>query len=259
MGARAIWRGVITFKGVSLPVKLYSAVVDRAVHFHLLHKSDHVRLEQRMVNPRTGETVPNEAIGKAYPVNNELLVLVDKSDLEQLNPAPTRKIQVERFVPSDAISPEWYDRPYYLGPVAESDKEYYALAAAMDHQGFAGVARWVMRKREYAGALCSESGHLLLATLHSAREVISLSQLDAPTGRDLGAEEKSLARRLVESLAGTFQPEEYHDEYQQRVQELVDAKRKGKRVKARHKIARKPAARSLAESLRQSLQAAGSR
>jgi DNA end-binding protein Ku len=259
MVARAIWQGVITFKGVSLPVKLYSAVVDRAVHFHLLHKPDHVRLEQRMVNPRTGEVVPNESIAKAFPVSNELLVLVDKSDLEQLTPAPTRKIEIQRFVPSDAISPEWYDRPYYLGPSSDSEQEYYAFAAALAHQGDSGIARWVMRKREYAGALCSESGHLLLATLHSAREVISLSQLDAPTGRDLLAEEKNLAKRLVESLAGTYQPKEYHDEYQQRVQELIDAKRKGKRLKAPRKIARKPAAKSLAESLRQSLQAAGSR
>jgi DNA end-binding protein Ku len=116
-----------------------------------------------------------------------------------------------------------------------------------------------MRKREYAGALCAESGHLVLVTLHSAREVVSLSELEAPTGRDLLAEEKDLAKQLVESLEGTFQPEDYHDQYQQRVQELIDAKRKGKRLKAPRKITRKPAAKSLAESLRQSLRAAGAR
>jgi DNA end-binding protein Ku len=257
MKPRAIWQGVITCRGISVPVKLYSAVVDADVHFHLLHKKDGARLEQRTVNPKTGEAVDRSLVRKAYPVGDGELVLLNDRELDSLDPPPSREIEVARFVPSSAIPLEWYDRPYYLGPTPESAQAYAALVAALARLGRRGIARWVMREKEYVGALCSENGVLVLVTLYHAGEVISVSDLEPPPGRDLTAEEKSLAAKLVESLAGEFKPGEFHDEYQGLVRRLVEAKRRGKHLKKSPKPKPAPKTKSLADSLRGSLRALG--
>jgi DNA end-binding protein Ku len=255
MNTRAIWQGAITCSDVKLPVKLYSAVVDRNVHFHLLHKTDSVRLQQRMINPRTGEPVRHEEIRKGYPVEDRTLVLLDDVELDKLAPPPSREIEITRFVPSQAISLEWYHRPYFAAPTAESAKDYYAFASALARRDVRGIARWTMRKKACLGAFCAEDDHLVLVTLHSRGEVVSLSDLDPPSGRDLSSEERKLAEQLVKSLAGSFDPSEFHDEFQKRVRELVDAKNKGKTLRKPPHPSRRPIPKSLAESLRHSLRA----
>src|SRR5262249_10492537 len=152
----------------------YSAVVDRAVHFHLLHKKDHVRVQQRMLNPQSGQSVEHGEIRKGYPIDKTTYVLLDEDEIAQLVAESSRTIQVSRFVPSASISLEWYDRPYYLGPTSGHEKEYGALAGALANHDRRGILHWVMRKKEYAGALYSDSGHLLLITLHHTGEVVAI-------------------------------------------------------------------------------------
>src|SRR6185436_5238793 len=107
---------------------------------------------------------------------------------------------IERFVPSTEINHQWFERPYYLGP-DEKSNDYWALTEAMAHQGTQGVARWVMRKREYVGALRLEKGLLMLITLRFAGEVVPASQIEAPTGRKLDAREIKMAEQLVDALS----------------------------------------------------------
>jgi DNA end-binding protein Ku len=255
MNARAIWTGELTVDGMHLPVKLYSAVLDRDVHFHLLHKSDNTRLQQRMVNPETEQAVPREHTRKAYPLGDSEYILLDESELDRLEPPRSPKIEITRFVPSESVALEWFDRPYYLGPTAESSDDYYAFAAALAADEQCGIARWVMRKKEYVGALCAEDSHLLLITMHKAPEIVPSSDLEPPRGRDLSHEERDLAEQLVDSLTGKFQPSAYRDTYQDRVRELVKAKQKGKTLRKPRAPARRPPSKSLADSLRKSLTA----
>lgn len=256
MAVRAIWQGVLTLDRLSVPVKLYSAVVDRDVHFHLLHSKDRVRVEQRMVNPNTGETVEHANMRKGFPVGEGTYVLLEKEEIDRLAPASSRTIEITRFVPTESVSQEWYDRPYFLSPVSGHEKEYRALADAIRRQKRCGVARWVMRKKAYAGALCSDSGHLLLITLHHAEEVVAITDLDRPTGRDFSTEERSLAEKLVDSLAGDFKPDEFRDEYQAEVRKLIEAKQRGKKPPARRAPKPRPESKSLADALRRSVQTA---
>ncbi len=166
-----------------------------------------------------------------------------------------REVEVSRFVPMGAIEPQFFDRPYYLGPGDNAVVDYFALAQALEKKKCAGIVSWTMRKHSYVGALIVERGYLMTITLRFAEEVIPVRQLDPPQGRALNPKERELAVKLVDTLSGRFDPEAYHDEYQERVRKLIDAKRAGKKVT--HKRAkRRPEAGSLADSLRSSLKAA---
>jgi DNA end-binding protein Ku len=229
MAARAIWKGVVRIGSEALPVKLYSAVEDHDVHFHLLHDADHERVRQRMVNPETREEVPREQIQKGYPVDSGTFVVVTKEELASTAPEPSREIEITRCVPSAAVPEAWYARPYYLGPDGSSSA-YFALAEALRDAYRTAIARWVMRGRPYQGALRAHGEYLVLISLHHTGEVADLHELQAPSGREFDKRELQLAEQLIAALAGDFDANAFHDEHRARVLELIEQKAKGKKV-----------------------------
>jgi DNA end-binding protein Ku len=230
MAARAIWKGVIRFGAVSVPVKLYSAIEDRSVHFRLLHRQDRAPVRQALVNPETDEVVPYEQTGRAYLTEAGDRVLLEASELEALEPEPSRDIEILEFLPLQAIDHRWYDRPYYLGPDGESG-ELFALADALEAMQVEGLARWVMRNKAYVGALQLYRGYPMLMSLHHAEEVIPVEALEPPQGPSLDQRELGLARQLIGMLDAEFQPQEYRDEFRHRILAMVEAKARGKKVK----------------------------
>jgi DNA end-binding protein Ku len=252
MAARAIWKAVIKFGDFGIPVKLYSAVKDRNIHFHLLHDQDMVRLKQRLANAETGETVAYAAAQRGFEVERSVFVKLDEEFLESLKPKPSHDIEITRFVAPDLVDPQWYDRPYFVGPDDDETDEYFALVAALTQEKKEGIAKWVMRDKSYLGALRAEDGHLLLVTLRHSEQIVSAKELEPPEGRPLDKREQKLAQQLIEALADKFDPDDYHDEYRQRVLELIEAKSKGRKVAVKE-FKRKPAAKSLAKMLQASL------
>ena len=178
MAARAIRAGALKIGSSSLPVKLYSAVQDKSIHFHILDSKTMSRVKQHMVNPDTGEEVPQEDIRKAYEVERGTFVLVDEDELSKLEPKPSRDIDITRFVPAGHISHVWYDRPYYLGPAGNTD-DYFAFTRALQNENKEGIARWVMRNKSYAGSLRVNGDYLALITLRHSDEVLSDEALKA--------------------------------------------------------------------------------
>jgi DNA end-binding protein Ku len=254
MAARAMWKGVIRFGDLDVPVKLYAAVQERAVRFNLLHQKDETPVAQQMVNPATGKEVPRQEVRRGYQVEPGTFVVLDDAELEALEPKESRDITVSRFVPPDAIDSQWYDRPYWLGPDGDAEG-YAALSEALSSQKRVGVVHWVMRKKAYDGVLRPEGPHLALVTLRHADEVISVDQLKPPGGRKLEPKEFKLAQQLVAALEDTWNPAKYHDEYRKRVEELIETKRKGGTVKIEI-VEKKPPTESLANVLEKSLAAA---
>lgn len=224
--ARAMWKGVISFSGIRLPVKLYAAVEDRTIRFRLLHAIDRVPVKQRMVNPLTGSIVEHGKARRGLEVERDRFVLLRDQELEALEPQPSRNIAVTRFIDPQAVNHQWYDRPYYLGPDG-NPADYYAFARALEQRGREGIAHWVMRKKRYLGALRAESGHLMLMTLRHAEEVIPPEDLEAPSGRPLEARERDMGERFINALVEAFEPSRYHDEYRERVMQLIELKRRG--------------------------------
>ena len=207
MAARAMWKGAIKIGRTQLPVKLFSAVQDKGVHFRLLHKTDKEPLKQHMINADTGDVVEYADVKRGYVDQGGVVVMLDDEELDELEPEPSRNIEVLRFVPRTALSHGYYDRPYWLAP-EEGKSAYYALAAALESEEKKGIVRWVMRKKTYVGALVAEAGHLMLITLRHAGEVVEASELKAPGGRALDKKEMKLAEQLISALEGEFDPEE---------------------------------------------------
>ena len=232
MTARAIWKGDLKLDSTKVPVKLYSAVQDKTVRFHILEERSKTRVKQHMINPDTGEEIPNEEIQKGFEVEPGTFVILDDKELEALEPKGSREIEIAHFVAPDEIAPEFYDRPYYLGPDGDQGV-YFALAEALQNKEKEGIARWVMRKQPYVGALRAEDDHLVLFILRNAEEVLSAKDLPRPAGRAPDRKELSMAKQLVDLLKGEFDPKEYKDEYRARVMEFVEKKAKGHAPKLR--------------------------
>jgi DNA end-binding protein Ku len=253
MAARAIWKGRIRFGQVDVPVKLYSAVQGGGVRFRLLHEKDLEPVRQQMVNPETGDIVEYDDVRRAFQTEEGDLVMLDDRELAELEPEASRDIEITRFVEPGTITHQWYDRPYFLGPDGD-DEAYFALAEALRSQGREGVARWVMRKKEYVGALRVDGDHLMLLTLRHQGEVVSADDLKAPGGRALDEREVKMATQLVAALEDELDMTAYRDEYRDRVLELVEAKAAGKVIRF-PKAPKKETEKSLAAMLEQSVAA----
>jgi DNA end-binding protein Ku len=252
MAARAIWKGELKIGSAKIPVKLYSAVSDRTVHFHILDDKHLMRVKQHMVNPDSGDEVENQEIQKGYEIEPGRFVILTEEELEGLEPKPSRDIEIAEFVPPEAISQQWYERPYYLAPDGDQ-KAYFALAEALTNRKREGVAHWVMRNKNYVGALRAEDGYLLLVTLRNAEEVISAKDLPKPAGRAPTQKELTMAKQLVGLLEGEFNAADYKDEYRERVMDFIEKKAKGKKPRL-HAVKTKRKTSSLGTVLEKSLQ-----
>jgi DNA end-binding protein Ku len=248
--ASVIWKGVLRFADVRVPVKLYSAIEDRTVHFHLLHAKDGVRVKQKLVNPTTGNDVPPENVAKGYEITQGTFVLFEPEELRELEPEPNRDVEITRFVDRSALGSEWYGRPYYVAADG-SDELHAAFTEALARSGRQAIAKWTMRRRRYVGALRPAGGHLVLVTLRHKDEVLATPKIEAPPARR-DARETALAEQLVSALAGDFDPSAFHDEHRARLLELVQAKAQGKAIaipRRPHRRREEPLAAALAGSL----------
>lgn len=253
MAARAIWKGELKLNSTRVPVKLYSAVQDRTVRFHILEEKSKTRVKQHMIEPESGKEITSGEIQKGFEVEPGTFVILDEEELQKLEPEASREIEITQFVPPTQIPPEYFDRPYYLGPDGDQSA-YFALAEALQKKEREGVAHWVMRKQPYIGALRAQDDHLMLFTLRNAEEVLSAKDLPRPSGRAPEKKELAMAAQLVELLKGEFDPKEFKNEYRERVMEFVEKKAKGHKPRL-HLVRAKKKTTSLDKVLSKSIEA----
>ncbi|MET0659001.1 MAG: Ku protein [Steroidobacteraceae bacterium] len=252
--ARAMWKGTIALGKHPVGVKMYSAVEDRSIHFHMLHKKDRAPVEQHIVRKDTGKDVPKNEIRKAFALSRDTAVVLEPEDLEKLVPPDSREIHIYRFVPHSVLSDQWFERPYYMGPDTDEDS-YFALAEALERKSVIGITQWVMRKKRYLGALTALDGYLTMSTLRRADQVLAFSGIEPASSAAPQASELKLAEQLVSSIAADFDPQQWQNEYRKRLCEVIAAKARGEKIKA-PPPKRKAAQGSLAENLRASIAAA---
>ncbi|HEX2119774.1 MAG TPA: Ku protein [Acidimicrobiales bacterium] len=228
---RPIWSGAISFGLVNVPVKLYSATSSKDVRFHQLDGKSKSRIKQKRVSMATGEEVPYEDIVKAYEIAPDNYVTIAPEELEALDPKATKTIDIEDFVDLDQIDPVYYERPYYLVPDKGGQKAYALLRNAMRETNKVGIARVVLRTKQYLAAIRPKDDALVMETMLFADEVNPLDELDLPgPDVDVTEREEKMARSLIDSLSTEFEPEKYHDEYRERVLELIEQKASGQEI-----------------------------
>ena len=228
---RALWSGAISFGLVSIPVKLFGAVRDRGVHFHLLHAADGMRLRQKLECPADGEEVTPDDIVKGYEINPDQYVIVHSDELDSLAPKASRAIEILDFVNLAEIDPVYYQHPYFLVPEEQAARPYSLLVRAMGDSGKTGIGKFVMRNKEYLAALRPVGGLICLQTMHFADEVVGAAEAaELPGQQEPSERELSIAMQLIDALASPFEPEKYHDEYRESVMELVESKAEGQEI-----------------------------
>jgi DNA end-binding protein Ku len=227
--AHSIWSGSISFALVNIPVKLYSAINPKDVHFHQLHDADNVRIEQKRVCPADGKVVPYEHIVKGYEISPNRYVVVKPEELEAIDPKATHTIDIQSFTQVSQIDPIYYEHSYYLAPNKGAAKPYALLMTAMQETQRAAIARVVIRTKQYVTVLRAMDHALSMSTLYYDDEIVQQDALDGLPGKDVkvDARELKMATQLVESLTEKFNPGKYKDEYRNEVLALIDRKAKG--------------------------------
>jgi DNA end-binding protein Ku len=230
---RSIWTGAISFGLVTVPVKLYSAVNRKTVRFHQLSGTSGVRIAQKRVDPQSGEEVPYEDIVKGYELAPDRYVVVEPDELATLQPKKTKTIEIEDFVELSQIDPIFYDHPYYLAPGPGGAKPYRLLLEAMAESERVAIARVVIRSKEQLVAIRAMGDVLEMATMLFADEIASPDQLDElpdPDEVKTTKREVEIAKQLIDSLAGEFDPDKYRDTYREDVLALIERKAEGKEI-----------------------------
>ncbi len=229
---RPIWSGAISFGLVNVPVKIFSATSSKDVRFHQLDGKSNSRIKQKRVSMATGEEVPYEDIVKAYEIAPDNYVTITPEELDALDPKATKTIDIEDFVDLDMIDPVFYERPYYLVPDKGGTKAYALLREAMRETNKVGIARMVLRSKQYLAAIRPMGDVLCLETLLFADEVVRPEALEGLPGPETEVSDRELkmAQQLIESLSTDFEPEKYRDEYRDRVLDLIERKAQGEEI-----------------------------
>src|SRR6478609_7829619 len=230
---RSIWSGAISFGLVNVPVKLYSAVSRKTVRFNQLNGKTGNRIQQKRVDPETGDEVAFDDIVKGFELTKDRYVVLTPDELDALDPERTRTIDIEDFVSLEEIDPVFYDHPYWLVPDKGAAKAYGLLLEAMRDAGKVAIARVVLRSKEQLVAIRPAGAGLMMETMIFADEVVPPEEIeDLPEEKELKVSDRELkmARQLIDSLTSEWEPEQYHDEYREKVLDLIERKAQGEEI-----------------------------
>lgn len=232
MAPRSLWNGTIAFGAVAVPVKLYSAVESKTVHFHEVHLQDGARIEHRPFCSKEEQEVGKDEVVRGFEVRSGRYVVLDKEEIDAAGGTRSRIVDVEAFVPLDQIDPVYFAKSYFLGARDEGADAFRLLHDALEETARAAIGRFTFHKREYVVAIRAYDKVMALHTMRFAAELVGRKDLDAPrAGAKPKPKELTLAEQLVESLSEDFKPGRLHDEYRETVLGAIRKKaRSGKDI-----------------------------
>lgn len=230
---RAIWNGSISFGLVTIPVSLYAAVESREeLSFHLLHKKDGSRIENKRFCKEEGIEVPWGELVKGYEYAKGEYVVMTEEDFDKARVPATQTFDIRAFVPATEVEDLYFDQPYYLAPGGPAGVKAYALLRdALRDTSKLGVGTIVLRQREHLGALEPVGEALVLTTMRFAHEIRPATELDLPKAREgFTAKEMKLAHQLIDTLSSKWDPSEYKDTYTEVLRHAIQQKIEGKEI-----------------------------
>ena len=250
--ARSIWSGSISFGLVNVPVRLYSAVSEHKLQFHFVHEKDESPIGYQKVCKKEDRPVPDDEIVKAFEYRKGEYVFMEDEDFEAAQVEGYKTIDITDFVPYEDIDPIFFAHTYYVGPGKGAEKTYSLLVKAMEDSELAAIAKFVMRDRQYLGALRIRDGVITLEQLHFADEIRPVDEIKASRAR-VSPKEVQMAKQLMKSWTTDWKPEKYEDTYRDALCDVIKAKRKGQEI---HRAAavEEEEAPDLLSALRQSIE-----
>jgi DNA end-binding protein Ku len=250
---RSLWTGSISFGLVNVPVRVFSAVHEHKLRFHLVHAKDDGPIGYEKICKVEEKPVPNDEIVKAFEYKKGEFVQLTDEDFEAVQVEGQHTIDLEDFVPYEQIDPVFFAHTYLVGPQEGAERPYSLLVRAMEASELAGIGKFVMRNRQYLGCLHVRHGILTLEQLYFADEVDSPDTVLPGKLPSVNKRELDMATQLIESFTGDWKPERYEDTYTDALKQIVKRKRKGEEI---HRV-REPEedeTPDLMEALRRSLE-----
>lgn len=224
MARRSIWKGVISFGMVAIPIKLYTATESRDISFTTLHKTCHTRLRMKRYCPEHGE-VENEEIVRAYEYAPDQYVVMEGTDFENLPLNSLHTIEITEFVDMSEIDPINFERTYMLEPEGVGMKPFYLLKQALETSHRVAVAKIALRNKEQICCLRSFGNAIALNTMYYSDEIRGTTDLKMQEEKvAITEQEMGLAMMLINSLAGSYDPARYRDEYRTTLERVIQAK-----------------------------------
>jgi len=231
---RPIWSGTITFGLLNIPVQLMTAERHTDLHFRMLDSRNNARIRYERVNEETGEEVPWKDIVKAFEYDKGSYVVLEKEDFARAAPESTESVDIEAFINPDSIGAEYFEKPYYLVPAKKAEKGYVLLRETLKRLKTAGLARVVIRTREYLALVVPHEDALLLMLLRFPQELVPADEYAFPDKKPaayrISPKELEMAESLVKSMIGKWQPQNYHDDFRERLVKVIEERVKAKGV-----------------------------
>lgn len=226
---RAIWKGAVSFGLVNVPVRLYSATENHDVQFRQVHRTDGGRIRYKRFCSKDGQEVAYDDIAKGYETEDGQMIVLTDEDMAELPTRSSKEISVEKFVPEDQIDPMLLDKSYYLEPDKTATKPYVLLREALEAEGRMAIVTVSIRTRMTMAVLRVRDGVIVMQTMLWPDEIRS-ADFASVEDQELSDKEMSMARMLIDELAGDYDPDEFEDDYALAVEALVRAKIDGGQV-----------------------------
>jgi len=232
--ARPIWTGTLSFGLLNVPVSLMPAERSVDLHFRMLDSRSNTPVRYERVNAETGEEVPWKDIVKAFEYKKGSYVVLQPEDIRSASPEGREAVEVETFVDAGAIGAEYFEKPYFLVPGKKAEKGYVLLRETLKRTGKIGIARVVIRTREYLSAVMPKGDSLLLMLLRYPQELVDAGEYSIPEGKPadyrVSAKEIDMAQQLIESMSDDWQPDSFRDEFRDRLRKVIEKRMKSKGV-----------------------------
>jgi len=232
MAARPIWSGTISFGLLNIPVQLMPGERHVDLHFRMLDSRNNARIRYERVNEETGEEVPWKEVVKAFEYDKGSYVVLEKEDFAKAAPESTESVDIEAFIDAAEIGPEYFEKPYYLVPAKKAEKGYVLLRETLKRLKTAGLARVVIRTREYLALVLPRDDALLLMLLRYPQEIVPEEEYAFPDKKisayRVTEKELDMAESLVKSMIGEWKPHQYHDDFRERLSKVIEARIKAK-------------------------------
>ena len=228
--ARGIWKGTLGFGLVSIGVELHTAEKSERLDLDLLDSRDMGRIGYQKINKSTGKVVDQKDIVRGYEVAKGRYVVLSSDDLKAANPRSTQTIDVIGFLDAESIPLIYYAKPYVIAPLKGSEKAYVLFREALEATEQVALAQVVIHTRQYTAAVFPHDGMLVVQLLRYEQDLKSRAEVGMETlptpGRAIRPEEMTMAKRLIESMATTWDPSAYKDEYRNDLLKMIKQREK---------------------------------